>query len=123
MKALVKYATGKGYMQVQDMPEPGLQPGHVIIEVKAAGICGTDLHIQDGEYPIEPPVILGHEFSGVVVATPPDVSEVQIGQRVTALVYFTTCGVCEFCNTGQWNLCPGRKSIGSGANGAFAHTD
>ena len=120
MKALVKYATGKGVMQVQEMPEPVLQAGHVVVEVKATGICGTDLHIQSGEYPVDPPVILGHEFSGVVAETAPDVTDVQIGQRVTALVYFITCGTCEFCNTGQWNLCPKRKSIGSGVNGAFA---
>jgi L-iditol 2-dehydrogenase len=120
MRALVKYASGEGAMQVQEMPEPDLIPGHVIIEVKATGICGTDLHIQAGEYPVNPPVILGHEFSGVVSAIAPDVTETEIGKRVTSIVYFTTCGKCEFCISGQWNLCSARKSIGSGVNGAFA---
>jgi L-iditol 2-dehydrogenase len=120
MRALVKYASGPGSMQVQDMPEPELIPGHVIIEVKAAGICGTDLHIQAGEYPVNPPVILGHEFSGVVSHVAPDVPDVVVGNKVTSIVYFTTCGKCEFCVSGQWNLCSARKSIGSGVNGAFA---
>lgn len=120
MKALVKYAAGPEKMRLQEMPEPALRAGHVVIEVKAAGICGTDLHIQAGEYPVNAPVILGHEFSGVVADAGEGVATEWLGQRVTAIVYFTTCGVCRFCSTGQWNLCPQRKSVGSGVNGAFA---
>jgi L-iditol 2-dehydrogenase len=120
MKALVKYATGPGGMEIQDIPDPVLIPGHVIIAVEACGICGTDLHIQAGEYPVNPPVVLGHELSGTVVEVAPDVTQVRIGQRVTSLVYFTTCGTCQYCQTGQWNLCAQRKSVGSGVNGAFA---
>ncbi len=120
MIALVKFVTGPGGMEIQDIPDPVLIPGHVIIAVEACGICGTDLHIQAGEYPVNPPVVLGHEFSGTVVEAAPDVTLVRIGQRVTSLVYFTTCGSCEYCQTGQWNLCAQRKSVGSGVNGAFA---
>jgi L-iditol 2-dehydrogenase len=120
MKALVKFAVGPDGIEIQDMPDPILVPGHVVIAVEACGICGTDLHIQAGEYPVNPPVILGHEFSGTVVEVPTDVTSVSVGQRVTSLVYFITCGRCRFCQTGQWNLCPERKSIGSGVNGAFA---
>ncbi|MCX6030507.1 MAG: zinc-binding dehydrogenase [Chloroflexi bacterium] len=120
MNALIKFATGPGNMRLEDAPEPTLRPGHVIVEVKACGICGTDLHIQAGEYPVNPPVIMGHEFSGVIAEAAPDVTEWQVGQRVVSLVYFSTCGVCELCRSGQWNLCPQRKSVGSGANGAFA---
>jgi L-iditol 2-dehydrogenase len=120
MKALVKYATGPGGIEVQELPDPALIPGHVVIAVEACGICGTDLHIQAGEYPINPPVVLGHEFSGTVVEVAPDVPSVRVGQRVTSLVYFIVCGTCQFCQTGQWNLCAQRKSIGSGVNGAFA---
>ncbi len=120
MKALVKFATGPGGIEVQEIPDPVLIPGHVIIAVEACGICGTDLHIQAGEYPVNPPVVLGHEFSGTVVEVAPDVTSVRAGQRVTSLVYFVTCGICQFCQTGQWNLCAQRKSVGSGVNGAFA---
>jgi len=120
MKALLKYAAGPGSMEVREMPEPSIRPGHVIIEVEAAGICGTDLHIQSAEYPCNPPVILGHEFSGIVAEAAPDVTQLKVGQRVTSLPYFSTCGVCEPCRTGQWNLCADRKSAGSGTHGAFA---
>ncbi|MHB1161648.1 MAG: zinc-binding dehydrogenase [Chloroflexota bacterium] len=120
MKALVKYAPGPGSMQVMEMPEPTLRPGHLVIEVEAAGVCGTDLHIQSAEYPCDPPVILGHEFSGTVAEVASDVTRFRPGQRVTSLPYFTTCGACEFCRSGEWNLCPGRKSAGSGTHGAFA---
>lgn len=119
MKALVKYATGPGNMEVRQVPDPVLIPGHVVIAVEACGICGTDLHIQAGEYPVDPPVVLGHEFTGKVVEVASDISRISVGQRVTSLVYFTTCGYCQFCQTGQWNLCPQRKSVGSGVNGAF----
>ena len=107
-------------MHLAEVPEPALLPEHAIIDVQACGICGTDLHIQAGEYPVDPPVILGHEFSGVVRSVAPDVTEVEPGQRVVSLVYFRTCGACELCRSGQPNLCRQRKSVGSGVNGAFA---
>src|SRR5512133_2475247 len=120
MKAVVKYSTGPGNVELRDMPEPEVRPGHAIIRVEAAGICGTDLHIQSGEYPCDPPVILGHEFSGTVAEVGAGVNPDLLGRRVTCLPYFTTCGVCEFCRTDQPNLCPSRKSVGSRVNGAFA---
>ncbi len=120
MKAVVKYEIGPGNVDLRDMPEPQVLPGHAIIEVEAAGICGTDLHIQSAEYPCDPPVTLGHEFSGTVAEIGDGVNPDLLGRRVTCLPYFTTCGVCEFCRTDQPNLCPSRKSVGSGVNGAFA---
>ena len=122
MKALVKYATGPGKLRVQEVAEPALLPGHAVIQVKATVICGTDLHIEAGEYPVDAPVILGHEFSGVVADVGQAVSRDWLGQRVTAIVYFKTCGECRFCSTGRWNLCPQRKSVGSGVDGAFAQS-
>jgi len=120
MQAVVKYAPGPGNVQLMDMPEPAVRSGHVIVEVEAAGICGTDLHIQSAEYACNPPVVLGHEFSGTVVDAESDVDQALLGKRVTCLPYFTTCGVCEFCRTDQPNLCADRRSMGSGTNGAFA---
>ncbi len=120
MRGLVKYAAGPGAMKLMEMPEPLLRPGHVIVEVAAAGICGTDLHIQSAEYPFNPPVIMGHEFSGTVVELAEDVTRTRVGQRVTCLPYFSTCGVCDFCRSGEYNLCSDRKSAGSGTHGAFA---
>jgi len=120
MKAVVKYAPGPGFLELREMPEPTLRPGHVIVEVEAAGVCGTDLHIQSAEYPCNPPVILGHEFTGVVVDAAPDVVQTRVGQRVTCLPYFSTCGRCDYCRSGEYNLCPERRSAGSGTHGAFA---
>ena len=68
MKALVKYASGSGNMEIRDMPVPHAGPGQIKIKVMEAGICGSDLHIyhSDIAIPINPPVITGHEFSGIV---------------------------------------------------------
>lgn len=66
MKALVKYEKGPGNMEIRDIPEPKAGPGMVKIEVKEAGICGSDIHIyhSDIAIPVNPPVVTGHEFSG-----------------------------------------------------------
>ncbi len=130
MQAVVKVAAGSGHVEFIDMPEPDLVPGHALVEVSVAGVCGTDLHIWRGEYPSVPPVILGHEMAGVVVATRPardstphdatPASEARIGDRVTAIPYSSYCGVCRNCRAGRPNRCPSRRSFGSGLHGAFA---
>ena len=66
MKALMKMAAGVGNVAIGDVAEPVIQPGHVIIEVAYAGICGTDLHIYHDEFKTRPPVVMGHEISGVI---------------------------------------------------------
>ena len=66
MLGLAKLAPGPGNVALAKRPEPFARPGHVVLEVVAAGICGTDLHIVDDEFPSRPPVTLGHEVSGVV---------------------------------------------------------
>jgi L-iditol 2-dehydrogenase len=119
MKAVVKTAPGDGNVSLQDIAEPEPPPGHVLIAVQAAGICGTDIHILHDEFRSWPPVVLGHEVSGRVVALGADVESVAVGDRVTSETYFTTCGVCRFCRDGRVNLCPQRRSIGSAVNGGF----
>jgi L-iditol 2-dehydrogenase len=113
-------ARGDGHVGLIDVPEPKAAAGQVVIEVKAAGICGTDLHIYHDEYPTNPPVIMGHELAGVVVDVGAGVSTCQSGELVTSETYFYVCGACDFCRDGFPNLCPQRKSIGSGVHGAFA---
>lgn len=120
MEALVKFAREAGMMEVREIPEPEPGPGQVKILVKAAGVCGTDLHIYQNEFPHNPPVVLGHELSGVVAALGEGASLFEVGERVTSRTFFTTCGECRFCQTGKNNLCPSRLSIGSGVDGAFA---
>jgi L-iditol 2-dehydrogenase len=119
MKALVKTAPGPGNLEIRDIPEPVAQPGHVVIEVVATGICGTDIHIQRGEYNCVPPVVLGHELVGRVADFGSDVTGLSIGDRVITETYFRTCGHCRACLAGQLNLCPERRSIGTHVNGGF----
>lgn len=120
MLAVTKTAPGDGNVSLREWPEPVPGPGQVRIAVRAAGICGTDLHILHDEYATAPPVILGHEIAGVVDATGPGVTAVREGDRVTTETYFHTCGGCRFCRDGAPNLCPDRRSIGSAVNGGFA---
>jgi len=72
MQALVKTQKGIGYLELQEKPEPKPGVGEVLIEVKACGICGTDVHVKHDQFPYWPPVILGHEFAGEVVELGPE---------------------------------------------------
>jgi len=121
MKAVMKVARGVGHVELRDIPEPEPLPGQVKIAVRAAGICGTDLHIYKDEFRSFPPVVLGHEVAGEVVAVGDGVTSVTTGQRVTTETYFSTCGVCAYCRTGHNNLCLNRRSIGSAVNGGFTN--
>ena len=91
-----------------------------MLEVVGAGICGTDLHIVDGEYETATPVTIGHEVSGVVAELGEGVDGAWLGARVASETYFSTCGVCRYCRAGRTNLCPERRSIGTHVDGAFA---
>ena len=120
MLGVAKLAPGPGNVALVERPEPAARPGHVVLEVTAAGICGTDLHILDDEFPSRPPVTLGHEVSGVVAELGDEVDEAWLGARVVTETYFSTCGSCEWCTAGRRNLCPERRSIGSAVDGGFA---
>ncbi|MGI6160635.1 MAG: zinc-dependent alcohol dehydrogenase [Christensenellales bacterium] len=121
MRALVKYEKGPGNIKVMDMPEPVLPAEDwVIIKVKAAGVCGTDIHILHDEYPYWPPVILGHEFSGIIEQVGSKCSRFKVGDAVVAEPHSLACGVCELCRTGRIQLCPSKRSPGWGIHGAFA---
>ncbi len=120
MLGVAKTAPGIGNVALVERPEPVVRPGHVVLEVVGAGICGTDLHIWDDEFPSEPPVTMGHEVSGVVREVGEAVDGWATGDRVVSETYFSTCGHCEWCTTGRPNLCLERRSIGSRKDGAFA---
>ncbi len=122
MKALVKYAKGPGNMEVRDVPEPSPGPGQIKIEVRAAGICGSDLHIFHDDIdgiPINPPVVTGHEFAGVVTAVGENVQRWKVNDRVTSETAFSFCGDCLHCRTGFYNLCSNRRTLGYWYNGVF----
>ncbi len=120
MLGVTKLAPGAGNVALSERPEPSAEAGEVVLDVVAAGICGTDIHIYDGEYAAVPPVTMGHEVSGVVDELGPGVDEAWRGARVVTETYFSTCGVCESCRAGRVNLCLERRSIGSYVDGGFA---
>jgi L-iditol 2-dehydrogenase len=120
VRGLTKLAPGAGHVALSERPEPSAAAGHVVLDVVATGICGTDLHIYDGEYASRPPVTMGHEVSGVVADLGDGVDEAWRGARVVSETYFSTCGHCAFCLSGRINLCPERRSIGSFVDGGFA---
>jgi len=120
VRGLTKLAPGPGNVEISERPEPSAAPAHVVLDVVAAGICGTDLHIYDGEYASLPPVTMGHEVSGVVAELGEGVDDAWRGARVVTETYFSTCGRCMFCRGGRINLCPERRSIGSFVDGGFA---
>ncbi len=120
MKALVKFAPGFGNLETRDVEDPLVAAAHVLIEVKAAGICGSDVkHYEDGSR-LKTPVILGHEFSGEIAEVGKGVEGWRVGERVTSETSAYTCGNCYYCNSGDYHLCPERKGLGSGVDGAFA---
>jgi L-iditol 2-dehydrogenase len=120
VRGLTKLAPGAGNVALAERPEPSAAPGHVVLAVAGAGICGTDLHIVAGEYDTVVPVTIGHEVAGEVVELGEGVEEAWLGGRVVSETYFSTCGHCRFCLAGRPNLCPERRSIGTHVDGAFA---
>ncbi|HVB47477.1 MAG TPA: alcohol dehydrogenase catalytic domain-containing protein, partial [Burkholderiales bacterium] len=112
MKALVY--TGPREVVYRDEAEPALSAGEVVIRIDAAGICGSDMHAYHGHDPRRvPPLILGHELAGEIVAGP------DTGKRVTVNPLIT-CGRCEYCVQGRNNLCANRGMVGMSRPGAFA---
>ncbi|MDT5011807.1 MAG: hypothetical protein QOH57_3424 [Mycobacterium sp.] len=105
---------------IAEVPDPAPTAAEVVIRVRATGICGTDLHIVDGEFPPTPyPIIPGHEFAGEVVAVGADVNYLSIGNRV-AVDPSLFCGHCSACQRERGNLCEHWGAIGDTVNGAFA---
>lgn len=122
MKAVVWYKEAKNCIEVREIEKPKPGPGEVLLEVKAAAICGTELHAQDGEtnVPTKFPVVLGHEYSGVVAELGAGVAGFSVGDRVTGETTAYACGACHACRTGEYNLCRKRLIAGYASDGAFA---
>ncbi len=102
------------------VPEPG--PGQVLVEIVASGVCHTDLHAADGDWPVKPtlPFTPGHEGAGIVVALGRGVTHLKEGDRVGIAWLHSACGYCEFCLSGWETLCPEQKNSGYSVNGSFA---
>jgi 2-desacetyl-2-hydroxyethyl bacteriochlorophyllide A dehydrogenase len=106
-------------VEVSTVPDPSPGPREVIVAVAGCGICGTDLHILDGEFAPTLPVVPGHEFAGEVVGVGADVTEVAVGQRV-AVDPSLHCGECYYCRRGRGNLCERWSAIGVTTSGGAA---
>lgn len=107
MKVAVMEGIGKMGFEEREIPKP--KDDEVLVKLEYVGICGSDLHYYEtgaiGDYIVEPPFVLGHEPGGVVVEVGKNVSHLKVGDRV-ALEPGKTCGHCEFCKEGKYNLCP-----------------
>lgn len=107
MKVAVMLGIGKMGFEERDIPNP--KDDEVLVKLEYVGICGSDLHYYEtgaiGDYVVNPPFVLGHEPGGTVVEVGKNVKHLKVGDRV-ALEPGKTCGHCEFCKTGRYNLCP-----------------
>lgn len=120
MKSAVFY--GKHDLRIEEAKKPEIGPRDVLIQVKACGVCGTDVHIYEGDKgaaEVTPPTILGHEFSGVVVETGAEVENCRAGDRV-CIDPNCYCGTCEPCRNGVAHYCENMIGYGTTVNGGFA---
>jgi len=122
MQAIVKEKRAPG-LTVTTVPKPAPGPGEVLIAVRHAGVCGTDLHIADwdpwAQGRIKPPIVIGHEFAGEIAALGDGVTGLRKGQLVTAEGHIV-CGHCLQCRTGNSHICKNTRIIGVDRDGAFA---
>lgn len=109
----MKVATWRGESRftVDEAPEPVAGPGRVVVEVRAAGICGTDIHATQGLFPWTPPLVMGHEYSGVVTEVGRGVSRRLVGRAVACEPSYG-CGACAACEQGRISQCPNAVRVG-----------
>lgn len=120
MKSAVFY--GKHDLRVENSPMPKVGPEDILIQVMACGICGTDVHIYEGDKgaaEVTPPTILGHEFSGVIAEVGSNVTKYKVGDRV-CIDPNCYCGKCDFCRNGIAHYCTDMIGYGTTVNGGFA---
>ncbi|KRA20750.1 alcohol dehydrogenase AdhP [Lysobacter sp. Root604] len=121
MRAAVAQRSGEPLV-IERRPIPAPGPGEVLVKIHASGICHTDLHAMDGDWPIKPalPFIPGHEGTGVVAELGFGVSQLQVGDAVGIAWLHDACGHCEYCITGWETLCERQHNSGYGVDGTFA---
>ncbi|HEX6302779.1 MAG TPA: zinc-binding dehydrogenase [Anaerolineales bacterium] len=119
MKAVRLVEPGRA-LELQEVPVPPLGEKDILVRVRAAGICHSDVHYRAGKSPVHPlPLTLGHEVAGVVAEVGSDVKEFKAGERV-CLHYMVTCGHCEYCDQGTEQFCTSGKMIGKYRDGGYA---
>jgi len=121
MKAAVVETLGQP-LAIREVPVPAPGPGQALVKVVASGVCHTDLHAADGDWPVKPtpPFIPGHEGAGFVAALGPGVKHLKEGDRVGIAWLHSACGYCEFCLSGWETLCHAQQNSGYSVNGSFA---
>ena len=117
MKAVI-YEAAKNFA-TKEIPTPEPKAGEVLIKIELAGVCGTDLHIHQGDFLAEFPLIPGHEMVGIISSLGAGVTQFKVGERVTVNPV-VSCGDCEFCREGKPILCHNRKGLGTNWPGSFA---
>ena len=118
MKSAVWY--GRADVRIEDVPEPRVNSDEILVKVKTVGICGSDAHAFEGKSKRRvPPLVLGHEFAGVVADVGAEVHDFQNGDRIVVEPVIS-CGRCESCKEGRRNSCPDMRLIGLHTHGAFA---
>lgn len=122
MKAIVKIKPEKG-LWMTDVPMPAIGPNDVLLKIKKSAICGTDLHIYKwdewAQNTIKTPLVIGHEYMGIVVEKGSEVSRVYLGERVTVEGHIS-CGFCRNCRRGRQHICDHTVGIGVNRDGGFA---
>ena len=119
MKAIRLVEIGKP-LQMQEVPVPPVGQYDILVRIKAAGICHSDVHYRAGVSPVKPmPITLGHEVAGIVEQVGAEVHQVKVGDRV-CLHYLVTCGECHYCSSGNEHFCTTGRMIGKHRDGGYA---
>lgn len=109
----------RNHLSIVDLPLRALERNEVLVRVQSCGVCGTDVHIVDGESRSNPPVVLGHEYSGTIENVGRDVTRFASGQQV-AVDPNISCGICYFCRRGEVHLCANLRALGVDIDGGMA---
>ena len=120
MRGLVKVSKGEDCIEIRELPIPRVTDDSVLVRVRVAGFCGSDIKIFHDDHPYFPPVVLGHEFSGEIVKIGSGVEGWAVGDRVVPEVHGSVCGSCRFCLSGEKHVCPSKRALGWGIDGGFA---
>jgi L-iditol 2-dehydrogenase len=120
--AVVQFALEPLAVELRDVAVPEIGDADVLLRVGAVSVCGSDVHqaYNTHSWPVNVPVVLGHEFAGTVAKVGRHVTGVREGDRVVSETAAEVCGECMLCRTGRYNLCPRRKGFGYGIDGAMA---
>src|SRR5918994_2875072 len=120
--AVVQYAVAPLAVELRDVAVPDVGDADVLLRVGAVSVCGSDVHqaYNTHSWPVNVPVVLGHEFSGTVAKVGRVANGFREGDRVVSETAAEVCGECMLCRTGRYNLCPRRKGFGYGIDGAMA---